>query len=80
MINYKSLKSSGKVSVKKEDDEYKLVKKNWDKDTGESLDDSIYLYVISNIENTISSIQKDIDYLTNKKADYEQLKTDFEAL
>jgi len=80
MINYKSLKSSGKVSVKKEDDEYKLVKKNWDKDTGESLDDSIYLYVISNIENTISSIQKDIDYLTNKKADYEQLKTDFEVL
>ena len=81
MKDYKSLKTANKVSVNKtESGIYELIKKNYDSNTGEALSDKTSNITIESIKETITSIEKDITYLTNKKADYEQLKIDLEAL
>ena len=80
MKGYKASKTASKVSVAKTGDKYLLIKKNYDPNTGAELDDSTTEYFIESVTAKISSIDTQITALTAEKADYEQLKTDFEAL
>ena len=81
MINYKVLKAASKVSIAKtNEDKYFITKKNYNVDTGEAKDDSISQIRIEEIDTRVSRISESITSLTSEKADYEQLKTDLEAL
>ena len=80
MKGYKASKTASKVSVAKTGDKYLLIKKNYDPDTGSELDDSTTEYYIESVTGKITDIDAKITALTAEKADYEQLKTDFEAL
>ena len=80
MIGYKASKTASKVSIAKTGDKYLLIKKNYDSDTGTELDDSTTEYFIESVTGRITAIDAQITALTAEKADYEQLKTDFEAL
>ena len=81
MINYKILKAASKVSIAKtNEDKYFITKKNYNVDTGEAKDDSISQVRIEEIDTRVSRISASITSLTSEKADYEQLKTDLEAL
>ena len=81
MINYKALKAASKVSISKTNEgQYFITKKNYDSDTGAAKDDSITQVRMEEIDTRVSRISASITSLTSEKADYEQLKTDFEAL
>ena len=80
MVGYKASKTASKVSIAKTGDKYLLIKKNYDSYTGAELDDSTTEYFIESVTGRISSIEAQITALTAEKADYEQLKTDLEAL
>ena len=57
-----------------------MIKKNYDPDTGSELDDSTTEYFVDNLSSRITEIDDKITALTSEKADYEQLKTDLEAI
>jgi hypothetical protein len=80
MKGYKASKTASKVSISKTENKYLLIKKNYDSDTGAELDDSTTEYFIESVTGRITDIDAQITALTAEKADYEQLKTDFEAL
>ena len=80
MKGYKTAKSAGKLSLAKTGNKYLMIKKNYNPDTGDEIDDSTTEYFIESITGRISSLDTQITALTAEKADYEQLKTDFEAL
>jgi len=80
MKGYKAAKSAGKLSLAKTGDKYLMIKKNYDPDTGSELDDSTTEYFVDNLSSRITEIDDKITALTSEKADYEQLKTDLEAL
>ena len=81
MKDYKALKAASKVSITKTNEgKYFITKKNYNVDTGEAKDDSISQVTIDNINNSITSLSANITADTALKADYEQLKTDLEAL
>tara|TARA_R100000656_G_scaffold27480_1_gene24101 strand:- start:148 stop:390 length:243 start_codon:yes stop_codon:yes gene_type:complete len=80
MVGYKAAKAAGKTSVAKTGDKYFLIRKRYDPDTGVELDDLTEECYINNISQTITNIETRITALTSEKEDYEQLKTDLEAL
>jgi|10_taG_2_1085330.scaffolds.fasta_scaffold22333_3 hypothetical protein len=81
MKDYKALKSASKVSIAKTNEgKYYLTKKNYNSDTGAELDDSISQVRIEDVDTRISNLSANITADTAEKADYEQLKTDLEAL
>ena len=81
MKDYKALKSASKVSISKTNEgQYFITKKNYNIDTGEESNDSINQVRIEDINTNITNISAQITSLTSEKADYEQLKTDLEAL
>ena len=81
MKDYKALKSASKVSISKTNEGlYFITKKNYNMDTGAELDDSISQVRIEDINTRVTSISAQITALTSEKADFEQLKTDLEAL
>ena len=81
MKDYKALKSASKVSISKTNEgQYFITKKNYNIDTGEESNDSINQVRIEDIDTNITNISAQITSLTSEKADYEQLKTDLEAL
>ena len=81
MKDYKALKSSSKISISKTNEgQYFITKKNYNIDTGAELDDSIKQVRIEDINTNITNISSNLTALTAEKADYEQLKTDLEAL
>jgi hypothetical protein len=81
MKDYKALKSASKVSISKTNEgQYFITKKNYNVDTGEAKDDSISQLRIEDINTRVTNVSATIITLTAEKADYEQLKTDLEAL
>jgi hypothetical protein len=81
MKDYKALKSASKVSISKTNEgQYFITKKNYNMDTGAELDDSISQVRIEDINTRVTNISAQITALTSEKADFEQLKTDLEAL
>ena len=80
MKNYKKLKQANKVSIENDNGAIKVTKKNYDIGTGEELNDIVESITPSMIASIVSDIDAQITSLTEEKADYEQLKTDFDAL
>jgi len=81
MKNYKSLKSKGNLTLSKEENgSFKITKKAFNPDTGEAIDDEVSTQQLEFINSTISALTGNIESLTSEKEDYEQLKTDMEAL
>ena len=81
MKDYKALKAASKVSISKTNEgQYFITKKNYDSDTGAAKDDSISQITIDNINGVVTSLSNQITNATAEKEDYEQLKTDLEAL
>ena len=80
MVGYKVAKAAGKTTVSKTGDKYILIKKRYDPDTGAELDDLAQEHFIDNISRRVTDIEAQITRLTSEKEDYEQLKTDLEAL
>lgn len=81
MKNYKALKAASKVSISKTNEgQYFITKKNYDSDTGAAKDDSISQITIDNINGVVTRLSNQITNATAEKEDYEQLKTDLEAL
>ncbi len=81
MKDYKALKAASKVSITKTNEgKYFITKKNYNVDTGAELDDSINQVRIEDINTNITTLSSSITSLTAEKEDYEQLKTDLEAL
>ena len=80
MVGYKVAKAAGKTAVSKTGDKYFLTRKRYDPDTGAELDDLAQEHFIDNISRRVTDIEAQITRLTSEKEDYEQLKTDLEAL
>ena len=81
MKNYKAIKAKNNLTLTKESDgSFKIIKKAFNPDTGESIDDEILIHQLEFVTSTISSLTDTIASLTSEKEDYEQLKTDMEAL
>ena len=80
MKNYKKLKQANKVSIENDNGSIKVTRKNYDIGTGEELNDIVESITPSMIASIVSNIDAQITSLTEEKADYEQLKTDFDAL
>lgn len=81
MKDYKALKTASKTSVSKTNEGvYYLTTKNYNGKSGAELGDSLDRVSIEDIDSYISSLSSTITALTAEKADYEQLKTDLEAL
>ena len=80
MVGYKASKEAGKASVAKTGDKYFIIRKRYNPDTGAALDDSTEEHLIDSLSQRITNIESNITSLTSEKEDWEQLKTDFEAL
>tara|TARA_R100000781_G_C4019835_1_gene106708 strand:+ start:26 stop:271 length:246 start_codon:yes stop_codon:yes gene_type:complete len=81
MKGYKSSKAAGKNSLSSEDGIVYLVRKRYDIDTGAELsDDKMALPSTKVLQERIDTFKLRIDAITKEKEDYEQLKTDIEAL
>ena len=81
MKDYKALKTASKPSVSKTNEGvYYLTTKNYDKKSGAELSDSVEQVRIDDINIRISNLSTLISESTAEKTDFEQLKTDLEAL
>ena len=81
MKDYKALKTASKTSVSKTNEGvYFLTTKNYDRKSGDALNDSVEQVRIDDINIRISNLSTLISESTAEKADFEQLKTDLEAL
>ena len=98
MQNYKALKASSKVSVRKQEaadavynddgsiktealaEQLQVVSKRWASDTGESLDDSVRAYSLSDVSREIDRCKAEVSSIQARQADLEQLETDLKAL
>ena len=81
MKNYKTIKAKGNLSLSKESNgSFKITKKAFNPDTGDSIDDEVSTHALEFVTSAISALTDNIASLTLEKEDYEQLKTDMEAL
>ena len=84
MHNYKALKAASKVSARKQDvngvEELQIVKKMFSPDTGESQDDSVKTYTLSEVKREIDKCKSDVKEIEAKQAEWEELEKDLKAL
>jgi hypothetical protein len=84
MHNYKALKTAGKVSVRKQDvngrEELQVVCKSYNSQTGESQDDSVQAYSLSDVKREIDRCKADVVKIEAHQAEWEQIETDLKAL
>ena len=80
MKGYKQYKTAEKWSVRKWGDVLQLVKKIWDKNTGEQGTDKVQEVNIDECTRRISVLESQIASITAEKEDWELLKTDLTAL
>jgi hypothetical protein len=80
MKKYKAMKAAGKWSVRKYGDRLQLVRKSYDKNTGEQVLDIAQDYSLDSIASRITQITTQITELTSEKADWEELEKDLKAL
>ena len=80
MVGYIAAKAASKTSIVKTGDKYFAIRKRYDPDTGAELDGSTTELNMDSISQRITDIEAEIIALTSGKEDYEQLKTDLEAL
>ena len=81
MKNYKAIKAKNNLTLTKESDgSFKITKKAFDPDTGESIDNEVSTHALEFVTSAISALTDNITSLTLEKENYEQLKADMEAL
>tara|TARA_R100001510_G_C7613482_1_gene176315 strand:- start:282 stop:527 length:246 start_codon:yes stop_codon:yes gene_type:complete len=81
MKNYKAIKAKNNLTLTKESDgSFKITKKAFDPDTGESIDNEVSTHALEFVTSAISALTDNIASLTLEKENYEQLKADMEAL
>jgi len=68
------------AEAEKSHNELQLVKKQFDSNSGKSLDDSVQSYELSNLANDISRVKDEISRLQDEQADMEELEKDLKAL
>ena len=61
-------------------EELQVVSKRYDSNTGESQDDSVRTYTLSEVESIIDQCKSKITKLESEQAEWEQLEKDLKAL
>ena len=84
MHNYKALKSASKVSVRKQtvngEEVLQVVKKCFNPDTGEAMDDSVKTYSLSDVKREIDRCKEEVANHQASQGEWEALETDLKAL
>tara|TARA_Y100001963_G_scaffold86785_1_gene119971 strand:+ start:2189 stop:2485 length:297 start_codon:yes stop_codon:yes gene_type:complete len=70
----------GSIKTEALAEELQVVSKRWDSNTGESLDDSVQAYRLSDISREIDRCKSEVSSIQARQADLEQLETDLKAL
>jgi len=68
------------AEAEKSHNELQLVKKQFDSNSGKSLDDSVQSYDLSRLASEISRVKDEISRLQDEQADMEELEKDLKAL
>ena len=66
--------------AEKSHEELQVVKKCFDADTGEALEDSVEVYSLIRVSNEIDRCKAEVVKIEAEKAEWEQLETDLKAL
>ena len=61
-------------------EELQVVKKMYDADTGEAMDDSIRAYSLSDVKREVDRCKSDVARIQADQAEWEQLEKDLKAL
>ena len=70
----------GSVKTQEVREELQVVKKMYSSDTGESQDDSVRAYSLSDVKREIDHCKADVARYQAEQAEWEQLETDLKAL
>ena len=78
------LDDDGNVARRAEEErsheELQVVKKCFDSDTGEAMDDSIRAYSLSQVKSEVAHCKSDVARIREQQAEWEQLERDLKAL
>jgi hypothetical protein len=66
--------------AEKSHEELQVVKKCFDADTGEAMDDSVLVYSLSQVKSKIDRCKSDVASIQERQAEWEQLEKDLKAL
>lgn len=80
MKSYRKLKAANKITVSDDNGIIQTTREVYDVGTGEKLSNIVESINPSMIDDIVKDLDARITSLTEEKADYEQLKTDYEAL
>ena len=75
-----SFNEDGSVKSPALNEELQLVKKMYNSDTGEAMDDSIRSYSLPEMKREIDRCKADISRMQDQQAEWEQLEKDLKAL
>ena len=70
----------GSVKTQEVREELQVVKKMYSSDTGESQDDSVRAYSLSDVKREVDQCKSQVARLEAEQAEWEQLETDLKAL
>ena len=81
-LNYKTLKSNGKISFTKDSDTGVITKtqKQYDASTGEAMDDNVQPIEIKQVEREIVQVKSQLADYESKLSNLEELEKDLKAL
>ena len=81
-LNYKTLKSNGKISFAKDSDTGVITKtqKQYDASTGEAMDDNVQPIEIKQVEREIVQVKSQLADYESKLSNLEELEKDLKAL
>tara|TARA_R100000008_G_scaffold86686_1_gene80908 strand:+ start:2858 stop:3154 length:297 start_codon:yes stop_codon:yes gene_type:complete len=72
--------NDGSIKTKALVEELQVVSKRYDSKTGESLDDSVQAFSLSDVSREIDRCKSDISKIQAQQAEWEQLEKDLKAL
>ena len=70
----------GSLKTKAVEEELQVLSKRYDPDTGESLDDSVRAYSLSEVSREIDRCKAEVSSIQASQAEWEQLEKDLKAL
>ncbi len=70
----------GSIKTQAIEEELQVVSKRYDSATGESLDDSVRAYSLSDISREIDRCKSEVSSIQTRQAEWEQLEKDLKAL
>jgi hypothetical protein len=72
--------ADGSIKTRELNEELQVVKKSFNSDTGEVLDDIVRAYSLTQVKSEIDRFKAEIVKIQEQQADLEQLETDLKAL